>query len=449
VLVPLLDKPLLQRGIEALVKAGCSRVHVFLGHSATALRNFLGEGERWGIRITCHYRNSDLSLGSNLRQLGLEPEQHYFLANSDQLPPVVDADGGGRELAICWRDGEVARWTGWGVFSGAWLLNCSASEFKVLEEGVLGDTQIQPVFADPPFAVTSHRELLRSVHRLMDQRSQPVSMGRGSVVHPSAVVVGPVYIGNFVRIGPGVHLGPHAAVLDGALVDRGAHLVDCLVLPETYVGVDIEVRQAIAAPGKLSSIANDVVLTSLEPSFLAGVSRGDGTAGRSLGLRLFLTVLQLLLLPLYGLARMLVPEEDSPAHLTVPMLGGGTRSLLLADTVAALREGKPGAWLRHFSRTFFPGLGAVKLGYISFVGPELRDVSAIRQLPDYWQAIYQDIPGGLLSESLLLPVLENDTSGHFSCDAYAISGLSRRDALRLLVRYLGRVVADVGSPLKA
>lgn len=109
-LTPLLDKPALQLAVEQLVAMGVRQIHAFLGDDATPSREFLGNGERWGIRIQHHYWQEAEDLASNLRVLSLEAQRMYWLSCPERLPsprltpPSVDDGAYGLHWSVCGSD---------------------------------------------------------------------------------------------------------------------------------------------------------------------------------------------------------------------------------------------------------------------------------------------------------------------------------------------------------
>src|SRR5262245_20499413 len=51
-LVPVANKPILFYGLEAIAAAGITEVGMIVGHTAEEIRAAVGDGERWGLRVT-------------------------------------------------------------------------------------------------------------------------------------------------------------------------------------------------------------------------------------------------------------------------------------------------------------------------------------------------------------------------------------------------------------
>ena len=52
-LVPVNGKPLLDYQLELLARHGATQVTLLCGYGAAAIRDFAGDGSRWGLRVDC------------------------------------------------------------------------------------------------------------------------------------------------------------------------------------------------------------------------------------------------------------------------------------------------------------------------------------------------------------------------------------------------------------
>jgi hypothetical protein len=445
---PLLGKPLLQRSLETLVKLGCRKVHVLLGDSPLQVRELLDSGERWGVAIIYHYRNSEQDLAGNLKHLNLQSEVNYWVASAHSVVPPNTPHSIG---AWCWMEDGIdnMHWTGYGSFSGSWLNDRKNTiTWEDLERDILNSPVIAKQQVTRPWSCHSDADFLRSnIACLAEQANSGIAIfrGRGSIVHASAKIEGPAYIGNMVRVEANTYIGPNIIINEGVVIDQGASLRHSVILPDTYVGIELDLHEAIAAPGQLASITNGVLLKQLEPKLLASV-RGPFEAHRpTWSQRVGLFAFRVSLWPLYGIARlaiMLSSSTSRPEYAPNILLmrpdsqGGGTQTVAVANTSSAVRAGHPGAWIHHFVHTFYPGLNAVARGQLTLSGPELREQSLVHQLPDYWRELYQRHPCGLLNEALFMPPEEGPSPSYFACDAYAAANNKLDFKLQLCWKYL-------------
>ena len=57
-MLPFGGKPILERLIETLAAAGWREIHLSLGYRADAVREYFGDGSRWGVALRCHEETS-------------------------------------------------------------------------------------------------------------------------------------------------------------------------------------------------------------------------------------------------------------------------------------------------------------------------------------------------------------------------------------------------------
>lgn len=453
-LIPLLGKPLLQRSVENLVRLGCKQVHVFLGDNPAPVRELLGDGQRWGVQLHYHYQLLDEDLPTNLRRLHLNETSLYWLACDDRVPATpIDVRG---DTAGYWDSASNRHWAGLGCFSGGWLKAlqgcCNRQDF---ETRLAASTAVQWRQVVRPLSCESDADFLRSARTCLDANpggvQDNIRVGRGAVIHPSAVLQGPVWVGHLVHVGAGVQLGPYAVLEDGAVVDQGAAVQDSVVVPDTYVGMELNLHHCVAAPGRLASVDQDVVLDELCPLLLTSVQVTHNATRPALPLRLLLWLLKAALLPLrFWACRVLRSSRQEAPVERMRLLhpGGGhgqTQTLHLANTLNAVHAGEARALARHFVHTFYPGLSAVSRGQLVLCGPELRDADHVARLPAYWRGLYEQHRCGLLHPALVRNARDM-TEDPYSQDVLTVTDDSLRLRLRLLGRYLKRLVQELVTP---
>ena len=454
-LLPLQGCSFLQRAVEHLVRAGCRHIHVAVGDAAAPVRELLQDGERWGCRVSYHYLNGDESLARFVRRFDLDPQRRYWLADATRLPvaplPAIETAGepSAAGHSLCWNEGTVTRWTGWGLFSGAWLQACEhLPESSQLEQFVLRDPRLGVQAVVRPLAAATRWELLGANRCLLAARAAAFSAGRGSEIHPSAQIVAPVHIGAGVKVAAGAVIGPNVSIESGSFIDRGTHLSNSLVLPDTYVGEDLDLHGIITNGSLLANIPLNTVTEILDPNLLAGLPR-QGAADLP-GQRALARALRLALLPVHWLARWRTrhqrEESGLPAVVPFPQPGRtdpGRIAVVLA-LPEALSGGESRDWATHFCRTFYPGLREMMGGRLQLGGPALRSHREVRRLPPEWRRLYALNRCGLLNESLLHDLAASDSDGQFAGDVLACAAQGDfRVTWKLLRTYLGRVLRDL------
>src|SRR5262245_661009 len=106
-LVPLLNRPLVERPLERLRGAGIHEVVLNVHHQASAVRTALGDGRGLGLQIEYSVETDLLGTGggvARVRALGLLGEGTFVLMNGDSvvevdLRAVIDAHRASGALA--------------------------------------------------------------------------------------------------------------------------------------------------------------------------------------------------------------------------------------------------------------------------------------------------------------------------------------------------------------
>ncbi len=446
-LVPLLGKPVLLRAIERLVERGCKEIFILLGENPGEVRSLLGDGERWGCRITCHYLDPHATLSGQLRALGIGASGHCWLANASQVPAEAlpgDVRQSAAGLLLTWQDGDRQCWSGWGRFMSAWLLAQDLPPAQALApERLLADPWLVSRQTGTPLAATSAVALLDSAHRLLDAAGSTarVQPSPDSQIAPDAQLILPVHLGRGIKIGAGAIVGPNVVIEDGAFIDRNTHVRNSIVLPETYVGPELDLDGLVAGPGMLANTRLDTITEVRDPDLLAALASPAGKV--PLATRALAGMLRITLSPLYLWLKGRTPYRIPSHQVTLPSPRTGNREpgqmQARIELPAPLPRKAAQGWERHFCLSFYPGLRHVMRGELRLIGPSLRSRNEVRQLPDEWRRIYADSRCGLLNEGLLLDAAPLSDEAFASDALAAVQPDDASAALKLVLRYLRKI----------
>ena len=453
ILLSLHERSLLQRAVEHLVRGGCRQIHVALGDDATAIKDFLRTGERWGCQMRYHYLDPQESLGRFVRRLELDQEHRYWLADAMQVPleslPALANPAAAAGQPLCWSDSGQQRWTGWGLYTGTVLMACDkAPADESMERLMLSAGGLSPHNIERPLSATTLADLLDGSRRLLAAQANPVIIGRNSQIHPEATIIAPVFIGTRVKVAAGAVIGPNVAIESGAFIDQNAYLRDSVVMSDTYVGEELDMHGIIVRGRLLANISLNVVTEIPDPTLLAVLTPDRQSATH----RMLGGVLRLALAPMYGLSlwQTRIKRDDQP-RVTIPLPRGSQPQPGQVDVNLALPEARPGnipqRLSEHFCRTFYPGLREVMRGHLQLVGPTPRSAHAVRQMPPEWRDLYDEYRCGLFNEALLQGTAATTPEDQFAGDALACASQGDlRATLKLLRRYLGLLLRDLWHP---
>ena len=466
-LLPFIDKPMLQIATEALVRLGCHHFHVFLDDEPESARQFLGNGERWGIDITYHYRDEEKGLFTNLKRLKLLPDEAYWLASAECIPSELINPVANKYFAVdsafCWQTGAEKYWSGWGVLLGQTINEFShLNSHQSINSAIVKNRRINLQQNTALFDLTNDQRYLESSIRRLQSLAKDagnnIMITRGARIHPSAQLTGPVYIGANARIEADAIVGPNVVIGHDTIVDTKAEIRDSVILPETYVGGSLFLEQVVAAPGALASIKNNTLLSKIEPHLLT--SSFTGNHKHCFWRHLNVILLRLLLMPLFVACRLMMKDTENSfrtekkLRVFRPTSNGQPPEIIVLPIAYTTHQYPPllqQGWLEHFVLIFYPNLNAIAKNQIKLFGLELRDVSDVAKLPEYWQSLYYAHSSGLLNESILEPALSTDASVRYANDVSIVAGLPSKKKWKIMVNYLGHVINDFGrlfwSPL--
>ncbi|HTL66036.1 MAG TPA: hypothetical protein VL200_00095 [Lacunisphaera sp.] len=201
VITPCLGETPLAYWLVHLAGRGATEVTVLASDRPAAVRELVGGGERWGLRV---------NVVAEPRELTPEQARSRHAGGPGWLPApddvaVADHLPGQPDLPL------FTSYRAWFAAVRAWLAHAVTPDR-------VGVKQLQP-----------------GVH-----------VGWRSRIARDVEVAGPCWIGEKVRIGAGVRLGPGAVIENGAVIGEGATIVRSVVGPETLVGASTEIADSLA-----------------------------------------------------------------------------------------------------------------------------------------------------------------------------------------------------------
>ena len=478
-LLPLVDRPFLRHVVEHLIEQGISDVQMVLSHLPEQIEEVLGGGRHWGCDITFHAVKDPMRPYGALRVLSESDDLPVLLvhadtlvesplANPEAMPLLFHATAEGAES-------EGSSWTGWAWVPSGWLASApidgdrraiEAHLAKRVEEvgavanlaGVRRVLSIQtlPMAAAAQWAVLAGRS---EVTRLWGREVEPgVRLGRGVTLKRGAKLIPPVYIGEDAYIGADSVIGPRAVVGAGSVVEANSSLIDVMVLPGSYVGFGVSLKDALVDRGRLLDIKAGQAV-----ELIGGAILGDMTpprlfpmVGRGIkrlvALLMFVMCLPLLVVASIGLA---LVRQGAAWHIHERVqLPSSNRSrphrsysLLSLDMTP---ESTGRSFLQAVVLHWLPGLWNVFRGDLDFIGVASRSADEVEELSEEWRTLYLGSRAGLLNEAYARRGKDAtlDERRAYEC-YYAANGSFRHDfsivlaLLQRLVVGLSRVPSDV------
>lgn len=277
-LLPVANRPVLDYWLETCAEAGINHVQVILGEGAEEVEKFAGNGFRWGIDIQYSFaRTSEQPLdylratsdrwSDGLLYIGgpffLRRRQAYHPAGFRTLPACTHCSGD-RTLFLLGQNSTEVRG----------LLDGSLESGRGLEQ-----IHIHPYAIDdiPSYFKLNMKMVAGEYSRYVTAGFSDVnrsSIGYNVLTPPSAQLSSPLIIGNDCRFGVMSTIGPKAVVADHVIVDSNTTLSNCLILPDTYIGKDLEINYKIISGNRLVD-AVEGTSVEIDDSWLVARNRPD------------------------------------------------------------------------------------------------------------------------------------------------------------------------------
>lgn len=213
VLVPILGKCLVEYWLEELVSRGVREVRVVAIDRTDLIREQIGDGSRWGLRVEVIPEVSEpdpVDVRAHRDGYQVAPDAAPASSGADDDVILMDHLPGLPDYPL------FESYEGWFSALQAWL----------------------------PRACTPDRIGRREL-------GPGISVGLHSRISSSAQLIAPCWIGENVFVGPDTVIGPGAVLEDRAFVESGAHVVNSVVGPETFVGELTFIQQSLASGSTL------------------------------------------------------------------------------------------------------------------------------------------------------------------------------------------------------
>ncbi len=460
-LLPCVDRPILQHVIEVLVEQGVTEFEFVLHEAPEEIEAFLGDGKRWGSHFTFQLaRNAEHPY--RILKL-LNHSGPLVLAHADCLPNLARGElvsaKPGSSVLFCSTDGapeNTAAWTGWALLDReivsslpmdldrarleAFLVDKLGAEgvrlvSESLELGTLkGILEAQRSFLSNRFT---------GLHLAARQADPEVWIARNVVIHPTAKLVAPLFIGENSRVGAGARIGPNAVIGHDTVVDRHTSVQDAALLPGSYCGEGLELDQVFVDRNRLINVSLSTEV-HISDSFIHGTMKGSNKRGwaAQLSSRCAASVLFILTFPLLALVWLI--RRNSLFEREAVILPAGqedkTWSTFPLYTFRNGDEKTDGKGWRFLLFDILPNLSQIARGRIQFVGVQPRSPQEIDGLPEDWRALYLQSRAGLITEAGVLHGSTATEDEVYSSEVYYSAMASTRHDLGLALRFLARTV---------
>ena len=287
VMLPIANRPIMEHLLVELRTAGIRQFIFVVGHHGETIREYFGDGDRWGIRIEYITQRKQLGTAHALKLVERSVDDRCLLANGDVLVKAVDIQ---RVLA---KDNVSMSLIEMEDTSGLGVLEVSGEKVVAIHEKVenpptnlvnagiymitrevfaaidrtrassrgeyeLTDTLqlmlheshgVDWVRIDEWLDVSYPWDLLDANEILMKETNRrnlgrvegnvvikgAVRIGRDTVVRANSYLVGPIIIGDNCEIGPNCYIRPSTAIGDNCHLGSAVEVKNSIIMRNTKI----------------------------------------------------------------------------------------------------------------------------------------------------------------------------------------------------------------------
>lgn len=314
-MVPIMNKPLLERSMMNLIKYGIRDIVLSVGHMSEYIQEYFGDGSKFGLNIEYVFESTPLGTGGAIKSAGHLFTDTFLVMNADILCEIDIADLIGyhssKAASVTIAVTEVINPTAYGVIEYdkdntalSFTEKPKLSEIKsnyinagiyvfeprVLDEIPVGrsvsiERETFPLLllknnkmtvykgcsywmdiGTPQKYMQTHEDIMSGKCHLFGVDFDDINIINegNSIIDNTASITGPVYIGNNVKIGAHAVIGPYAVIGSDVIIRHDASIVGSLLWDHVDIGSHAEAYGSIVASYchvKRSSISHDIAVT--------------------------------------------------------------------------------------------------------------------------------------------------------------------------------------------
>lgn len=205
----------------------------------------------------------------------------------------------------------------------------------------------------------------------------------------SARVKSPVILGNRIQFGHEVHAGPNIIVGDNCIIDKGATVLNSIVLGDTYIGRNVEVNGKICSGNRLIDPNTGICIDVANEAVLSGVEQNEYSKSP-----VYQRILALLLLLLQTLPYVLLkPFLEIHSTLAECLTGNGRKRIMPVNRYVLPQASLAGRLFLSLTLNKYHLLSCAVAGKLRLIGNRLLEATEhneafIRDLPGYAPGIF-------------------------------------------------------------
>ncbi|MCP3670464.1 MAG: NDP-sugar synthase [Gammaproteobacteria bacterium] len=283
-LLPIGGKPVIEHAIESLYSAGIREITIMLDADAEQVMSVVADGSRWDMRLHYELLGSDSSEIYSVESAGLSSNE-VLLVRGDLLWSMdvqeflqnVRETGQKRVYGVN-GDTPIIIWTDGAVEYDSW----ETSNYTSLLENAPVRITVPTVNKLDSLAEyhQANIDLINARFPHLYPRGMESSNGFildfGTKVSARNLMSGVACVGRNCNIHKSVQFEKNVVVGDRVLIDRGAKLENTVVLPDTYIGEMVMLKNSIVRGNTIILIDSGLVMELDDELLLADMGRSQG-----------------------------------------------------------------------------------------------------------------------------------------------------------------------------
>lgn len=324
-MVPIMNKPLLERSMENLSKYGIRDIVISTGYMSQYIQDYFGNGNKFGLDIEYICEDSPMGTGGAIKKTARLFDDTFLVFNADilcnmdfsELVKYHKAKSAAVTIAVTHVDNPSE----YGVieydkngYAVSFTEKPEADKIKsnyinagvyVFEPEVLSDIPYDlPVSVEretfpallqegqkiavyngctywmdigtPEKYLQTHEDIMSGDCRLSGIRfnEKGIFVEQNSTIDASSEIIGPVYIGNNVIIGPYATVGPNAVIGDDVIIHMGCDVTNSILWNNVHVGI-FSSMDGVVASSEFRVVCKDIqensALGKADSATLAGL----------------------------------------------------------------------------------------------------------------------------------------------------------------------------------
>lgn len=286
-MVPIMNKPLLERSMENLRKCGIHDIVISICYKSKYIKEYFGDGSKFGLKIEYICEDIPMGTGGAIKKTGHLFDDTFLVLNADILCNIDFMElvkfHKSKTAAVTIAVTQVSNPCAYGVieydksgYAVSFTEKPKADEIKsnyinagvyVLEPEVLRELpndrpvsverEIFPALLQKGYKVAvyngcsywmdigtpekymqTHDDIMTGDCRIsgVHFNNQSIFKDGNSIIDTTAVITGPVYIGNNVKIGAYATVGPNAVIGDNVRIHTGGSVINSILWNNVDMG---------------------------------------------------------------------------------------------------------------------------------------------------------------------------------------------------------------------